>query len=238
MEQPYRIRPLGDCAVIVEWGGIISEEIHREVHAAARRIEDQPFDGLVECIPSYTTLSVHYDPVKVRKPEQYLTAGAYVRDLLEEFVRQPVASLEEKSTVVDIPVCYGGKYGPDLEDVAALNDLTAAEVIRLHSEGPYLVYALGFAPGFPYIGGMEERISAPRKKTPRLKIPAGSVGIAGNQTGIYPIETPGGWQIIGRTPLSLFQPEKDPPTLLKGGCRIRFRPVTEEEYSELEGNVL
>lgn len=237
MAQPYNIRPLGECAVIVEWMGGISEEIHRQVHAAAKRIEDQPFEGLVECIPSYTTLSVHYDPARVRKSGHIPSAEEHVRDLLEELVTRPAASPEEKAPVVDIPVCYGGQYGPDLEEVAALNGLTADEVIRLHSEGRYLVYALGFAPGFPYIGGMDARISAPRKKTPRLKIPAGSVGIAGNQTGIYPIETPGGWQIIGRTPLSLFQPEKDPPTLLEGGFRIRFRPVTEKEYLELGGNI-
>lgn len=238
MELPYSIRPLGECAVIIEWSGKISEEIQRQVQAAARHIEDQPFAGLVECIPSYTTVSVHYEPSKMRKPELFPTAGEYVCSMLGDLLSQWDVSSEGDSVIVDIPVCYGGEYGPDLEEVAALNRLTAAEVIRLHSEGRYLVYALGFAPGFPYIGGMDERISAPRKKTPRLNIPAGSVGIAGSQTGIYPIETPGGWQIIGRTPLALFQPERNPPTLLEGGCRLRFQPITEEEYRKLEGGAL
>src|SRR5699024_4926794 len=134
------------------------------------------------------------------------------------------------SRMVEIPVLYGGDYGPDLDLVAHRNQLSTEEVIRIHSERDYLVYMIGFAPGFPYVGGMDERIEAPRKENPRQSIPAGSVGIAGKQTGIYPFESPGGWQIIGRTPAQLFLPESNPPTLIQPGDRLRFVPIDEAEY--------
>lgn len=139
--------------------------------------------------------------------------------------------------VIEIPVCYGEEFGPDLEFVANHNGLTPEEVIRIHSSAEYLVYMVGFAPGFPYLGGMPEAIAAPRRPSPRLAIPAGSVGIAGKQTGVYPIETPGGWQIIGRTPIALFVPDSNPPTILASGDRICFRPISRQEYMERkEGN--
>jgi inhibitor of KinA len=139
-----------------------------------------------------------------------------------------------ESRVVEIPVHYGGESGPDLDIVAKHNGLTPEEVVAIHSNGHYFVNMIGFAPGFPYIGGMSEKIATPRKSSPRLKIPAGSVGIAGKQTGIYPIETPGGWQIIGKTPLQLFRPDHDPPSLLKAGDKICFKPITLKEFREWE----
>ena len=141
-------------------------------------------------------------------------------------------SLKDQRTV-EIPVCYGGDYGPDLEFVAQHNSLTEEKVVAIHSAADYLVYMIGFAPGFPYLGGMSEQIAAPRRESPRLQIPAGSVGIAGAQTGVYPIETPGGWQLIGRTPLELFRPTEDPPTRLRAGDIVRFRPITSEEFDRL-----
>lgn len=135
-----------------------------------------------------------------------------------------------KERIVSIPVLYGGEVGPDLEYVAKHHGISPEEVIQIHSKNDYLVYMIGFAPGFPYLGGLDERIATPRKKTPRLQIAAGSVGIAGNQTGVYPLETPGGWQIIGRTPRKLFLPNQSPPTLLQSGDTIRFVPITPEEY--------
>ena len=128
-------------------------------------------------------------------------------------------------------MCYGGEYGPDLEEVARHNGLSVDEVIALHSGGEYLVYMIGFAPGFPYLGGMSERIAMPRRSSPRAQIPVGSVGIAGMQTGVYPIETPGGWQLIGRTPLALFRPEENPPSLLQAGNKVRFRPISADEFA-------
>lgn len=158
-----------------------------------------------------------------------------VCSLLNELLSEIEIQEERSPVVVDIPVCYEEEYGPDLEVVATINELTPEEVIHIHTGQDYLIYALGFTPGFPYVGGVSEQISAPRKSTPRLKVPSGSVGIAGNQTGIYPIETPGGWQIIGRTPLALFLPEQYPPTLLEGGQYIRFRRIDREEFSFLRG---
>lgn len=236
--QLFEIRPLGDSAVIIRMGAEISEKAHRRVYAAVRLIESRPFQGFIECIPSYTTLSVHYDLAKVERTEDFKTIFDYVCSLLQKRLGMLHQVDPGSPEVIDIPVCYGGEYGPDLGYVATLNGLTEEEVIRLHSESPYLVYALGFAPGFPYIGGMPDSIAAPRKQTPRLKVPPGSVGIAGNQTGIYPIETPGGWQIIGRTPLTLFRPEASPPALLQGGHYIRFRPITEAEFAMFGGGAL
>jgi inhibitor of KinA len=133
-----------------------------------------------------------------------------------------------------VPVCYGGEFGPDLEFVAKHNGLTEQEVIQIHSSGEYLVYMIGFAPGFPYLGGMSEKIAAPRRTSPRLKIPIGTVGIAGLQTGVYPIETPGGWQLIGRSPEQLFRPHANPPSLLQAGNLVRFQPISRDEYDAWE----
>jgi KipI family sensor histidine kinase inhibitor len=137
---------------------------------------------------------------------------------------------EEPRRVVTIPVVYGGEWGPDLEEVARLCGLSAIDVVRIHSAPLYRVYMLGFVPGFAYLGGMDERIAVPRLAVPRAKIPAGSVGIAGGQTGVYPLETPGGWRLIGRTPLSLFVPERNPPALLKAGDWVRFLPIAPEDW--------
>jgi len=235
MSKPYSMHPLGDAAVLVQFGDGIGDAVHRRVVDFTLRVERNPFPGYIECIPSYTTVSIYYDPGMVRKPDASDSTFDYVSSLLEERLMEDVEDSHSHSfhEVVDIPVCYGGDCGPDLQYVAELSGITADEVIRLHSGQDYLVYAIGFAPGFPYIGGVPERIAAPRKQTPRPRIPAGSVGIAGTQTGIYPIETPGGWQIIGRTPLALFRPDQQPPTLLKGGQYIRFRPIDRAEYDRL-----
>lgn len=229
----FQLFPEGDGAILIEAGKEISLANHRKIRAIVSLIEKAAPAWMIEYIPAYTTVTVLYDLFKVYEkfgeyPYRYVSR--YFTRLLEK--AQP-AFIPEPRTV-DIPVCYGGKFGPDLENVARINGLTPEEVIRIHASGDYTVYMIGFAPGFPYIGGMPEKIAAPRKKTPRLKIPERSVGIAGKQTGIYPIETPGGWQIIGRTPVKLFRPDRDGPSLLQAGDKIRFRPVSLEEYQELE----
>lgn len=234
MSKSYSFFPLGDSAVHIQFENIVSEKVHRQVTAMTRRIEQNPFPGWIECIPSYTSVAVYYDYDKIGKPDGFDTVFAYVCSMLEQRMEAGAGEkIITKYEVVDIPVCYGGDYGPDLDEVAQRNHITPRDVIRIHSGQDYLVYAIGFAPGFPYVGGIPEQIATPRKQTPRLQIPAGSVGIAGTQTGIYPIETPGGWQIIGRTPLGLFRPEAEPPTLLKSGQYIRFRPIQAEEYEQL-----
>jgi len=210
----------GDSALVVEFGDEISLEVNRKVHALADALGKSSLPGLAEAVPTYRSLLVHYDPLRLSCDE----VKAFVSEVLQKCGEKPPL----KPRVVEIPVVYGGEFGPDIEFVAEHNGLfSVEEVIRLHSGVAYTVYMLGFAPGFAYLGGMPEAIVTPRLETPRTLVPAGSVGIAGGQTGIYPIATPGGWRLIGRTPLKLFDPEQDPPTLLKAGDTVRFVPISE-----------
>ena len=217
------IKPAGDSALLISFGELIDEEINGRVHAVARAIEEAGFEWLVEVVPAYSSLLVVYDPLRV----------AYVE---VETAIKPLLSAETESfrgRLVEVPVVYSGQYGPDIEFVAEHNGLTVDDVVEIHSRPVYRVYFLGFLPGFSYLGGMDERIAAPRLERPRLKVPAGSVGIAGKQTGIYPLESPGGWRLIGRTPLRLFDPSKEPPTLLQPGDRVKFVPIDESEFKEI-----
>lgn len=156
-----------------------------------------------------------------------------VSSILQSKLENEQTEKELDHRTVSIPVCYGGEYGPDLEYVARHHNLTPEEVISIHSEGEYLAYMIGFAPGFPFLGGLSEKIATPRRPSPRTSIPAGSVGIAGMQTGVYPISTPGGWQLIGQTPIKLFLPEQNPPSLLQAGDIVKFEPISKEEYQEI-----
>jgi len=226
----FQLYPLGDAAVTVQFGDTIEEDTHRKVRAFASYLERHPFPGLVEHVPSFTTVTVYYDPWVVSDKGLY-NPYARVTEQLQHMLK--LARENQKSTrprVVEIPVCYGGEYGPDLEYVARFHKLKPQEVVACHTRGKYLVYMIGFAPGFPYLGGLSKKIATPRRESPRPLIPKGSVGIADKQTGIYPIETPGGWQLIGRTPLSLFEPDRDPPSLLQAGDRVRFVAITPEEF--------
>lgn len=219
--------PLGDSAITMELGQSISMDLQGQITAIGSFLETYSFEGFVEYVPAFTTVTVFYDPLVT----DYETVEALLREMLNE-IAEEVPDLD--AVTVDIPVLYGGPQGPDLSFVATHAGISETEVIRLHSSEVYLVYMIGFAPGFPYLGGLNEKIACPRKEIPSLKIPAGSVGIAGLQTGIYPIETPGGWQIIGQTPLKLFDAERDPPALIKAGNRLRFIAITEEEFDEIK----
>ena len=212
----------GDSALVVELGDEISQEVNRKVHALADALGKTSLLGLGELVPTYRSLLVHYDPLRLSCDE----VKAFVLEVLQKCEEKP--SFEPR--VVEVPVVYGDEFGPDIEFVAEHNGLSVEEVIRLHAGATYTVYMLGFTPGFAYLGGMPEAVATPRLETPRTLVPAGSVGIAGEQTGIYPIATPGGWRLIGRTPLKLFDPEGDPPTLLKAGDVVRFVPISEGEY--------
>lgn len=231
----YKLFPLGDHGVIIELGNTISTITRQKIQIISSYLQDYPAEWMVEYIPAFTTVAIYYHPMKIER----LTQGQklpyhYVCEQLNSLLSSIGLDQTFESRMIEIPVCYGGEYGPDLQIVAEFNHITPEEVIEIHTSGDYIVYMIGFAPGFPYLGGMSERISAPRRKTPRLHIPARSVGIAGNQTGIYPLETPGGWQIIGRTPFFLFHPDEDPPTLLKAGDRIKFTSISCEEFKERE----
>lgn len=217
-------------------GSTITEETHRRVMALIARLEARPFAGLLECVPSFAAIAVHYDPFLVKKSRigtelQHTTIYDTVCSRIQSLLSmEQLSNGSRKSRTVEIPVCYGEELGPDLDFVAEHNGLAEEEVIAIHARGTYLVYMIGFAPGFPYLGGMSGRIAAPRLQTPRTIIPQGSVGIAGEQTGVYPIATPGGWQLIGRTPLQLFQPQASIPSLLSPGDSVRFKPISREQY--------
>ncbi len=212
---------------MVEFGQSIDPALHRKVKALSHYLDQNEFTGLVEYVAAFASVTVFYDPVRI--------SGNAVISCLETIVNKLENSQTMEPRVVEIPVCYGGEFGPDLDFVARHNGLAARDVIDIHTGGQYLVYMLGFAPGFPYLGGMSERIAAPRRQSPRPAIPAGTVGIAGMQTGMYPITTPGGWQLIGRTPVALFRPDDNPPTLLKSGDIIRFRAISLQEYQHVKG---
>ncbi|MDQ6422557.1 5-oxoprolinase subunit PxpB [Paenibacillus sp. LHD-117] len=236
----FKLQPLGDCGLLITLGDVMNEMTLAKVSAVTERLEAQStWAGFVECVPAYASVALYYNPYLVslnRRPDEardetvYQTVSNRVRAVL---IGMPFGSADGRALrTVRIPVCYGGDYGPDLGEVAAHAGLTTEEVVALHSGGKYTVYMIGFAPGFPYLGGMPETIAAPRRTAPRTIIPAGSVGIAGGQTGVYPIGTPGGWQIIGRTPMPLFRPRHSRPSLLEGGDRVEFVPITREQFED------
>ncbi|REK74869.1 5-oxoprolinase subunit PxpB [Paenibacillus paeoniae] len=234
--------PLGDSSVLIRKGTTIDKGTHRWIMSVMQLLEAQRFDGMIECVPAFASIAVHYDPLVVWRSRSLQEKGhASVYETVCKRLEQCLSLLSEKEDnrlperVVTIPVCYGGDYGPDLQEVAEHCGLSAEEVVSLHTSGSYSVYMIGFAPGFPYLGGMPPSIAAPRHKTPRIVIPAGSVGIAGAQTGVYPLATPGGWQLIGRTPLPLFRPDQQIPSLLEAGDHVRFEAISEQQYKEWEG---
>lgn len=228
MHMPARYLPFGDAALVVEFGDTISLEINRRVVALDSAILKAEIRGVEELVPTYRSLLVRYDPLKI----SYEQLVFRVRDL-EENLKDSHVKMEGRKVVV--PVVYGGEYGPDLGHVAQFHGLTEEQVVRLHSEREYRVYMIGFVAGFPYLGEVADEIATPRLETPRLKVSAGSVGIAEKQTGIYPCEAPGGWQIIGRTPIRLFDPWQQPPTPLNSGDTVKFKPILEAEYKMLLG---
>lgn len=213
----YTIKLCGDCSISLVFEQKIDIDINNRVIALAENIR---FPGLVECIPAYSALTVVYDPCLVTFKEVEISIAATVRSL-EKTPKKP-------PRIVEIPVSYGGECGPDIGFVARHSGLTEQEVIAQHSAPLYRVYMLGFTPGFPYLGGLEPALETPRLEKPRLSIPAGSVGIAGMQTGVYPISSPGGWQIIGKTSLNLFDVNEEEPFLLLAGDYIRFVPDLEK----------
>ncbi|MGA3007305.1 MAG: 5-oxoprolinase subunit PxpB, partial [Opitutaceae bacterium] len=208
-----KITPLGDDALVVELADQIGDEALARVQATVHELEKDSPAGVIEIVPAFTTVAVFYDASKVEDLDT-------LRNELVARIPKKVPRNKPAGRELVIPVCYGGEFGPDLAEVAAWANLDEAAVVALHRGGKYLVHAIGFAPGFPYLAGLPEKLHMPRHATPRTQVPPGSVGIGGAQTGVYPLATPGGWQLIGRTPLRLFRPENEAePALLQSGDR-------------------
>jgi inhibitor of KinA len=229
MYERAKILRAGDLAIVVELGDTIDPEINRRVHDLVRVIDARPVAGIVDLVPSYRSLLVYYDPLQT-------TSGALEQELLA-IEGGLVDTQRPPARVVEIPTAYGGEFGPDLGFVAEHAKLSVEEVIRIHSGAEYLVFMMGFTAGFPYLGGMSASIATPRLQTPRTRVPAGSVGIAQQQTGIYPTDSPGGWQLIGRSPVRLFNEHRDPPVAIAAGDYVRFVPVSDETYRRVEREV-
>lgn len=222
-------KPLGDSAVRVGFGERIDPLLNRAVRRFMLRVQRARLHGVAECVSTYAAVTVYYQPARVR----YAPLCAKLLELAKD--TQP-AALPPASRVI-LPVCYGGSLGPDLDFAARHANLPNVEFIRRHCAPDYLVYMLGFAPGFAYLGGLDPDLQCPRHITPRLSVPAGSVGIGGEQTGVYPLASPGGWRLLGRTPVRLFDPGRQPEVLLQAGDLLRFKPVDESAYCEIEAAV-
>jgi inhibitor of KinA len=211
-----RIVPLGDSAVLVQLGNEIDFNINQCVHALATLIETTSIQGIIETVPAYATLLVHYDPL--------IVSFTRIKKHLQEKLAQVNEINSRKPRRIEVPVQYGGEYGIDLEAVASQLHFSIADIIRIHSEKTYTVYMMGFTPGYPYMGKLDDTLIMPRLETPRTRVPAGTVAIAGSQTGIYSIDSPGGWRLIGWTPLQLFDPKSDGPFLFAPGDEVKFIP--------------
>jgi inhibitor of KinA len=224
----WRIVPLGDRCLVVEFEQQVDAAINRKARALASVLLARPPLGVLDVVPAFCSVAVFYRPEQFEpQPSPY----QQLRLAIEAVLESGVDSAPGQERVVRVPVCYGGEHGPDLEEVAGACRMTADEVVRSHIASEHVVFMLGFSPGFPYIGGLDPRLSLPRRPTPRTSIPAGTVAIARDQTAIYSFETPGGWNLIGRTPMKLFDPRADPPCRLQAGDQIRFFPIRPDEYA-------
>jgi len=215
----------GDRGLLVEFGASIDPEINQKVRQIFLSLEKMPIEGVTEVIPTYRSILIFYDPFQ-SDPERLKKQILDRENKLDKWEIPPPETIE-------IQVAYGDDFGPDLEFVAQHNNLTPEEVIQIHTSGTYLIYMLGFTPGFPFLGGLSEKIFTPRLEKPRQLVPAGSVGIANNQTGIYPIDSPGGWQLIGKTPIKLYDPIGSPPVLLRAGNYLKFKKISRKEFLEI-----
>lgn len=220
----------GDCSFVIEFGNEISPEVNKKIRKMLVDLKNENIDGLIEMVPTYCSMLVNYDPCKISYQELKEKV-----EILYENVSE--SSEEEEVTLIEIPTLYNDDFGPDLEYVAEYNKLSKEEVINIHTGTDYLVYMLGFMPGFTYLGGMSEKIATPRLESPRLQIFPGSVGIAGKQTGMYPSMSPGGWRIIGRTPLKLYNPANEMPVYINSGDYIRYVAIDQKEYDRIAKEV-
>jgi inhibitor of KinA len=221
-----RFQPASDQSLLIYFGQEISLVAHQHVMKLLRLLHLEPVVGVQNLHPAYCSLLVKFDGLRMGHDQLEAILLDYLERLEEVTLPEP--------RQVEIPVCYGGEHGRDLADVCAIHGITPAQAIELHSSVTYLVYFLGFVPGFAYLGGLPDGLVTPRLATPRRRVPAGSVGIAGSQTGVYPFATPGGWRLLGRTPLRMFRADRDGLSLLSIGDRVRFTPISAERFEEME----
>jgi inhibitor of KinA len=233
----FRIRPLSDRSVLLSFGNVVDPAINDRVLALHDALTSEGFPGFIESVPAYASLAVFYDPCRVLRK-----AGERILEAITNLLLQKLAGRMDtqrpNAGMITIPVCYDPEFGPDINEVATRQRLSIDELVSLHVSVVYRVYMIGFSPGFPYMGNLDPRIATPRREQPRIRLPAGSVGIAGSQTGIYPQDSPGGWQLIGRTPLKLFDPAKASPCLLKAGDRVKFLPIDKTEFTRINADYI
>lgn len=224
--EEVRFLTCGDCAVTVAFAQEIREDTNRKIRYLAKKLQNAGIHGLQETVPTYCSLTVYYEPLVLsrRKLEHQIL----------HFLAAYQPDTAEKKRIFQIPVCYEGEFAPDMEDVCRLTGLSREQVIALHSSVDYLIYMLGFLPGFPYLGGMDPRLEVPRLDSSRTRIPAGAVGIGGKQTGVYPLASPGGWRLIGRTPAVIYDPNREKPIVYEAGDYIRFCPISTDEFRRIQ----
>lgn len=224
-----RILPAGDSAMVVEFGTEIDDEINKHVMILSKLIKEKKIKGVREVLPTFRSLMIFYDYKKI--------SFGKLKRIVEKMETMQGNTSDDKFRTLLVPCCYDQKFGLDLEDMTALCDLSKEEIIKLHSEVDYKIYMLGFLPGFVYLGGLNPKICAPRLNTPRTKIPKGSVGIGGTQTGVYPVDSPGGWRLIGSTPIDFYNPKLEKPILCNAGEKIKFVPISAGEYDQIKNDV-
>jgi inhibitor of KinA len=230
----YKISSLGDNASIIDFGNVIDESINKVVHSLFYQLQNDPIPGMIEAVPAYSSLTIYYDVLFIRnKLNKQITAFEWISEGLKKYISKENIETGDPQLLIKIPVCYENEYAPDLGVIASRNNISTEEVIYLHTSTTYHIYMLGFLPGFAYMGMIDEKISSSRKQKP-VFVEAGSIGIAGKQTGIYPFRSQGGWQIIGRTPLKLFDKEKINPVLFKPGDNIQFYSINKNEFEDFK----
>ena len=226
MQNKIKLLTAGDSSILLQFGNTIDPAINRKIAATVQLMREQHINGVTDVIPAFCSLLIDYDP-RVISYEQ-------IKGRMEALVKIDVSAGNTRKRVFEIPVCYGGEYGPDIQNIADHAGLSVEEVIQIHTSRDYLIYMLGFLPGFTYLGGLDERIHTPRLANPRIRIPAGSVGIGGSQTGIYPMDSPGGWQLMGMTPVKTYDPDREVPILVEAGDYIRFVAIDEDEFHRIK----
>lgn len=229
MEQ-FRVLPAGDRALVAEFGDTINEKINDQVHALAGKLTSESVAGVLELVPTFRSLLIYYEPSVITYHD--------LKQRVLQLSRSSAMTKDSGKRIWNIPCCYGSHFGPDLQDLIRHTGLSRDEIISIHSSVDYKIYMLGFLPGFVYLGGLDSRLEIPRLPSPRVRIPKGSVGIGGNQTGVYPLDSPGGWRLIGSTPVDFYDPQREAPILCSAGDYIRFVPITSSDYYDIRQMIL